>query len=132
MEAEWERFHDAWRGSTVAGGNYFGISGGFPGYGPYGGGYGGGYGQGYGGGGYPGYDQGFRGPGGVPGPGFTSPSYGYGSAGPDPRRLDPDAADGYHDGAWRREPNREFFRPIPQAGFEKEYHGPYPPHKPKP
>ncbi|QEG32990.1 hypothetical protein [Bythopirellula goksoeyrii] len=133
IDAEWERVHDAWRGATVGGGNFFGAIGGFPGFGPYGGGgYGpdyGGYGPGYGGGGYPGYGGGY--PGGIPGPGFTSPSYGYGSAGPDPRRLDPDAADGYHDGAWRREPNQEFFRPIPKAGFQKEHHRPRPPYGPK-
>lgn len=137
IDAEWERFHDAWRGSTVGGGNYSSFSpyGGFPGYGPYGGGYGEGYGGGYGpgyggGGGNPGFGHGF--PGGIPGPGFTSPSYGFGSAGPDPRRLDPDAADGYHDGAWRRESNREFFRPIPKAGFEMEHHGQKPPQEPNP
>ena len=121
LDAEWERFHDAWRGSTVAGGAYsggFAPYGGYPGYGPYGGG-------GYGGGGYgPGYPGGFPGNHG-PGHGYpppydvTAPSYGFGSAGPDPRRLDPDAADGYRDGVQPRESNREFFRPIPQAGFEE-------------
>ena len=120
INAEWERFHDAWRGSTIGGGNFNGYSpygggfgGGYPGYG---GGFGGGYaGGGYGGGGYPGYGRGY--PGGMPGFGYTSPSYGFGSAGPDPRRLDPDAADGYHDGAWPGESNREFFRAPPKAGF---------------
>jgi hypothetical protein len=104
MDAEWERFHDAWRGSTQAGGNYYGYApyGGYPGhgYGPYGG-----------------FWPGNPGPGWNPGPGYTAPSYGYGSAGPDPRRLDPDAADGYRDGVQPRESTREFFRPIPQAGF---------------
>ncbi len=144
MDAQWERFHDAWRGATVAGGNFFGAIGGFPGYGPYGGGFPDGYGGGYGGygpgyggpgyggpgygGGYPGHGRGF--PGGIPGPGFTSPSYGFGSAGPDPRRLDPDAADGYHDGPWPREPHREFFRPIPGGGFPKDHYGPHPPYDP--
>lgn len=103
MDAEWERFHDAWRGSTVAGGAY---GGGF-GFGPY---------PGYG----PWMPGGFPGHGGYPPPwDVTAPSYGYGSAGPDPRRLDPDAADGYRDGVPRRESNREFFRPIPKAGFSK-------------
>lgn len=110
IDAEWERFHDAWRGATVAGGNYYGYSpyGGFPGYGygPY---------PGYGGG-YPGaFPPGYRG---GYGPGYTSPSYGYGSAGPDPRRLDPDAADGYRDGIKRREPTRQFFRPVPNPAVE--------------
>ena len=42
LDAEWERFHDAWRGSTVAGGAYSGVFSpfGFGGFGP--GGYGGG------------------------------------------------------------------------------------------
>ncbi len=40
LDAEWERFHDAWRGSTIAGGRFYGNS--------YGNGYGGG--GGYGGG----------------------------------------------------------------------------------
>jgi hypothetical protein len=109
LDAEWERFHDAWRGSTVAGGTFGGFAGGYPGYG-YGGGYGpygGGYGSGWGG-------RGQQGPGFQPPWDVTAPSYGYGSAGPDPRRLDPDAADGYRDGVQRRESNREFFQPVPQ------------------
>lgn len=106
LDAEWERFHDAWRGSTVAGGTFGGFTGGYPGYGyggnygPYGGGYGRGYGQ---------HGPGFQLPWDV-----TSPSYGFGSAGPDPRRLDPDAADGYRDGVQRRESNKEFFQPVPR------------------
>ena len=116
INAEWERFHDAWRGSTVGGGAYGGVvPNGFGGFG-----FGGGFGGGYGGGSGPGYPGGYRGnPGyGNPPPwNVTSPSYGYGSAGPDPRRLDPDAADGYHDGVAPQESNREFFRPIPKAGF---------------
>ena len=126
LDAEWERFHDAWRGSTVAGGAYGGgfAAGGFGGFGGYGGGgYGGG---GYGGGGYgPGWGGGGHrgnGPGYPPPWDVTAPSYGYGSAGPDPRRLDPDAADGYRDGVQRREPNREFFEPIPKAGFRHDHH----------
>ncbi|MDZ4658632.1 MAG: hypothetical protein SH868_13735 [Bythopirellula sp.] len=124
LDAEWERFHDAWRGSTVAGGAYSGVFSpfGFGGFGP--GGYGGG---GYGGGGYgPGNHGGYPGHHG-PGNGYpppwdvTAPSYGFGSAGPDPRRLDPDAADGYRDGVQRRESNREFFRPIPKAGFAEPH-----------
>ena len=51
LDAEWERFHDAWRGSTVAGGNFYANGNpwgyGYPGYGYGQGGYGqGGYGQG--------------------------------------------------------------------------------------
>lgn len=92
MDAEWERFHDAWRGSTVAGGQ-FGV---FPG-------------NGFGFGGFPGY--GF--PGGHPGvgigPGFGG---GFGRAAqpgrPDPRLLDPDGADGYYDQR-RRTPDRRFY-----------------------
>jgi hypothetical protein len=118
LDAEWERFHDAWRGSTTAGGSF---GGGFSpygggGFGPYGGG--GGYGGGYGnGGGYNGPNgPGHHGPGnGYPPPwDVTAPSYGYGSAGPDPRRLDPDAADGYRDGVQRRESTQEFFQPLPK------------------
>ncbi len=116
MDAEWERFHDAWRGSTVAGGAFAGAApfgfGGF-GFGPYGGG---GNGPGFPGG-HPGN---FRHGRNFPPPyDVTAPSYGYGSAGPDPRRLDPDGADGYRDGVPRRESNREFFRPIPKAGFDE-------------
>lgn len=118
LDAEWERFHDAWRGATVAGGNYYGYAPyGYPGsvYGPYGG-YGGGY-PGYG----PGYGgPRYGGPGYGPGLGYTAPSYGYGSAGPDPRRLDPDAADGYRDGVQRREPTRQFFQPIPNPAPRKK------------
>lgn len=114
LDAEWERFHDAWRGSTVGGGAFGGFGYGFPGYG-----YGGGYAP-YGGGGGPGWGhQGQHGPGYPPPWDVTAPSYGFGSAGPDPRRLDPDAADGYRDGVQRRESNQEFFRPIPKAGFSK-------------
>lgn len=107
MDAEWERFHDAWRGSTVSGGAFaggFAPYGGYYGYGPYGGGYPGHHGRGHA---YP------------PPWDVTAPNYGYGSAGPDPRRLDPDAADGYRDGVRPKESNREFFRPIPKAGFDK-------------
>ena len=112
LDAEWERFHDAWRGSTSAGGAYGGVAPGYGGfgYGPYGGGFGGGYGGG-------GYGGGYYGNGSPPPWNVTAPSYGYGSAGPDPRRLDPDGADGYRDGVRPKESNREFFRPIPKAGF---------------
>ncbi len=117
LDAEWERFHDAWRGSTVSGGSFGGGFGGGFGLPGYGGGYGGGYAGGGGGGGYgPGWGGGGHhgnGPGYPPPWDVTSPSYGYGSAGPDPRRLDPDAADGYRDGVQRRESTREFFQPIP-------------------
>jgi hypothetical protein len=110
MDAEWERFHDAWRGSTVAGGAYAGSA-------PYGFG---GYGYGFG---YPGGHPGYHGYGnGSPPPwDVTAPSYGFGSAGPDPRRLDPDAADGYRDGVRPKESNREFFRRIPKAGFSNQW-----------
>jgi hypothetical protein len=106
LDAEWERFHDAWRGSTVGGGAYSGFAGGYPGYG-------------YGNYGYPGGHFGHYGHGSPPPWDVTAPSYGFGSAGPDPRQLDPDAADGYRDGVRPKETNREFFRPIPKAGFSK-------------
>lgn len=97
MDAEWERFHDAWRGSTIAGGQ-FGV---FPGYG-----YGGGF------GGFPGY--GHPGDGYAPGYGFGNgfgPRRGFGQPGvPDPRLLDPDGADGFRDRR-RRTPDRRFFGP---------------------
>jgi hypothetical protein len=96
MDAEWERFHDAWRGSTVAGGQFQAF---FPPYYGYGGypGYGGGY-PGYGGGapGHFGHNQGF--------------GYGPGFGRPDAGLLDPDAADGYRDER-RRTPDRRFFNP---------------------
>ena len=117
LDAEWERFHDAWRGSRVAGGAY-------QGYPPYG--YG--YGYGYGGGAYPGYAPGYGG--GVPGyvPGGGAPGgggsgygrgyrhhvqprrngYGPGYGRPDAGLLDPDAADGYRDPR-PRTPDRLFF-----------------------
>jgi hypothetical protein len=75
IDAQWERFDDAWRGAILQGGAYtslpYGYGGGYggpyggPGFGP---GYGGGYGgfPGYGGpgyGGYPGYGPGFGGTG---------------------------------------------------------------------
>ena len=88
LDAEWERFHDAWRGSTTGGGNFYS----FPSWG-----YGGGY------GGFPGYGN-------IGQPGFRDPrqQYGPGYGRPDAGRLDPDAADGYHDGH-RRTPDRRFF-----------------------
>ncbi len=97
IDSEWERFHDAWRGSTVAGGN-FNSGYGYPpfGYGGYGG---------YPGGGFPG--------GGYPGGGFA-PGAGYGPGyypgTPDPRLLDPDGADGFYNDR-RRTPDRRFFGP---------------------
>jgi hypothetical protein len=119
MDAEWERFHDAWRGSTVAGGQYSAY------YPPYGFGYGG---YGYGGYGGPGYGggNGAGGPGGGPGygygPGFGNGGapgylnrgyngrfgYGPGFGQPDAGRLDPDAADGYREQI-PRESDRQFF-----------------------
>lgn len=79
LDAEWERFHDAWRQSYISGGSYYST----PYVGPYG--YGGGYGyggHGYGGHGYPppyghpspyGYGHGGYGHGGYPGPGPVAP-----------------------------------------------------------
>jgi len=71
IDAEWERFHDAWRSSILAGGTrsgpYSGGYGGYGGYGPLNPGYGP---PGYG---VPGY--------GTPGygtPGYGTPGYGYG------------------------------------------------------
>ncbi len=125
IDAEWERFHDAWRGSRTSGGSYQGIP-------PYGfgggfGGYGSGYGAGYsnGGGSYPGYGNvgpgygnvgpGYGGGGFGQGGGFRSGAgYGPGYGRPDAGLLDPDAADGYPSRR-RRVPDREFFN-QPQAG----------------
>ena len=99
LDTEWERFHDAWRGSTIAGGTYQGYA--FNGYG-------------YG-------NPGFGMPPGSVLPGYGGPSYvhpgfrndpraiygpGYGQ--PDAGRLDPDAADGYREQRYRV-PDRRFF-----------------------
>ena len=117
LDAEWERVHDAWRGSTIAGGNFFGFPGfgfgGFPGYGYGGPGYGG---PGFGG---PGYGNGGVFPPGVGQPGFRfdpRQRFGPGYGRPDAGRLDPDAADGYPDGRTRT-PDRRFFNqavPTPE------------------
>lgn len=110
IDAEWERFHDAWRGSTVGGGN-FNSGYGNGGFGGYGGGFpGGGYpGGGFPGGGFPG--SGYPGGGFAPGAGYGSGyGAGYYPGTPDPRRLDPDGADGFYDDR-RRTPDREFFGP---------------------
>ncbi|BBO35081.1 hypothetical protein [Lacipirellula parvula] len=126
MDAEWERFHDAWRGSTIAGGQsqmyipgyggWFGGGGGYRGAGGYGGG-------GYGGGGYgPGGGGGYGpGGGGVPpwaGPGGAGYGYGYGPGYgvPDAGRLDPDGADGYREPQYRT-PNRDFYYDKPPQDF---------------
>lgn len=112
LDAEWERFHDAWRGSTVAGGEYqvnyppFGNQG-------WGGGWrGGGQWQGPGGGPWQGPGGGpWQGPGSWGGNGWQNgPGYGYGPGygTPDPGRLDPDGADGWQEQR-RRTPDREFF-----------------------
>ncbi len=74
LNAEWERFHDAWKESYLSGGYYNGSGyGGSPGYG---------YGApGYGG--YPGYGYGAPGYGGYPGgPGYGFPGYGFPPHGP--------------------------------------------------
>jgi hypothetical protein len=125
IDAEWERFHDAWRGSTVAGGNFnsgFGF-GGFPGRGFSGGGFpgrgfsGGGFpGGGFPGGGFPG--GGYPGGGFAPGAGF-GPGYRPGT--PDPRLLDPDGADGFYNDR-RRTPDRRFFGPNYRLPGEKDRH----------
>ena len=113
IDAEWERFHDAWRGARVSGGSYQGygygpgygygnsVYGGYGGYGP-GGGYGGGFpGYGPGGPGYGGYGRGR-------GAAFRRNGFGPGYGRPDAGYLDPDAADGYRDPR-PRTPDRRFF-----------------------
>ena len=98
MDAEWERFHDAWRGSTIAGGAFQAY------YPPYGYGYGGGgFPYNYGANGYGGASRGVLAPGGFP-PGGYGPGYGQ----PDAGLLDPDGADGYREER-RRTPDRRFF-----------------------
>lgn len=81
IDAEWERFHDAWQQSYLTGSYYqrtpapyggygYPPAGAYPGYGP---GYGQpGYGPGYG---YPGYGPGH----GHPGPGYGRPVYPHGT-----------------------------------------------------
>jgi hypothetical protein len=125
MDAEWERFHDAWRGATIAGGDYqvfpYGYGFGYGG-GPYG--YGGGYGGGYANGGHHGGGKhggqfGPNHPGYGYGPGF---GYGPGYGVPDAGRLDPDGADGYRE-ELRRTPNREFyFTPRTPRDHDKHDH----------
>ncbi|MCH2595124.1 MAG: hypothetical protein MKZ95_04865 [Pirellulales bacterium] len=103
LDAEWERFHDAWRGSTVAGGEFYQNGNpwgfGYPGFGI----------QGYGQPGYgmPGYGMPGYGP-----AGRFAPGQGYGprTGRPDAGRLDPDATDGYRDHR-PRTPDRRFFNP---------------------
>lgn len=105
LDAEWERFHDAWRGSTIGGGNYQVYPGyGYGGYGP-----GLGYGPGFGGPGFGPY-------GGAPGYRSTAPYYGYGPGygQPDAGRLDPDGADGYREQRPRTS-DREFFNGRPPS-----------------
>jgi hypothetical protein len=122
LDAEWERFHDAWRGSTIAGGRYQTNYGPFRGFGGYGqGGYGPG---GYGPGGYP---TPYSAPGGPgvsnPRPGYypgnghpgygAYPGNGYGT--PDYQRLDPDGANGYPTRN-RNRSDAEFFGRPPKQG----------------
>jgi hypothetical protein len=118
LDAEWERFHDAWRGSTVAGGQYqvnyppyYGYPAYGGGYGPYGGGFGG-YGGGPGGDPGGGFAPGYGGYGGAPGYGYDpyrrGYGYGPGTGVPDAGRLDPDGADGWVE-PQRRTPDRQFF-----------------------
>ena len=104
MDAEWERVHDAWRGSTIAcGQNQFGFA---PLYGP-----------GFGGYPlmYPGHGYGYRPP--YP----MSQGYGPGYGRPDAGLLDPDAADGYRDER-RRTPDRQFFNPGLPPFRDQDYH----------
>jgi hypothetical protein len=118
LDAEWERFHDAWRGSTIAGGQYQAY---YPPYFGYGYGYGGsGYGgPGYGGPGYGGYG---------PAPGYLNNrfgrGYGYGPGfgQPDAGRLDPDGADGFQEQR-RRTPDRQFFNPGLPPFRDQDYQG---------
>jgi hypothetical protein len=120
MDAEWERFHDAWRGSTIAGGQSQAVIGG--------------WGGGWGGGGYRdsgGYGGGGYGPGYGPGPGIPpwanrggyGYGYGYGPGYgvPDAGRLDPDGADGYREPE-NRTPNREFYYDKPARDFNNGGH----------
>jgi hypothetical protein len=67
LDAEWERFHDAWKESVLSGGYYSGQSGPYG----YGTGYGNGPGYGYGNPGYGGWGQGNG------GPGYGGPSQGW-------------------------------------------------------
>ena len=122
LDAEWERFHDAWRGSTIAGGNFQGY-----GFGGWGAGHPG-FGPGFGGPGYGG--PGFAGPG-YGGPGFGHPGwrndpraiYGPGFGQPDAGRLDPDATDGYQERDFRT-PDKFFFNQLgPKDHHGKKKHG---------
>ncbi len=117
LDAEWERFHDAWRGSTIAGGQY-------QSYPPYGNGYGGYGGHGYGSGGYGSGGYGGYGPagGGYPHSGQGYPGYGPhpGFGYPDYRRLDPDGADGYPEPDRRR---RFEHHSDPGHGHSEHTHG---------
>ena len=129
LDAEWERFHDAWRGSTIAGGDYQVFPYGGFGYGaPYGGygGYGGGYANGGHGGGKHGGQFGPNHPGYGPGYGYGSGfGYGPGYGVPDAGRLDPDGADGYRE-ELRRTPNRQFYftpRSVPDHDHHDHDHG---------
>jgi hypothetical protein len=78
LDAEWERFHDAWKESILSGGYYNG-----PAYGPYGFGGGDGYGgQGYGFGGAEYGNGGWGGNGPRSTQGGWAPGYGRGQTGP--------------------------------------------------
>lgn len=100
MDAEWERFHDAWRGSTVAGGQSQAF---FPPTGPWSPWAGGGW--GWNGGGWGGSGWGWQGP---ASRGVLAPGFGPGTGRPDAGLLDPDGADGWSDPR-RRTPDRQFF-----------------------
>ena len=121
LDAEWERFHDAWRGSTIAGGAFNSWypqawgGGAYPYATPYGGdpGYGGGHGRGHRGRG--GYDPRVGGPEyGWGAPGYA-PAYGAPFQGP----IDPDAADGF------TKPREPF--PKQKWPWEERRHKKYPP-----
>jgi hypothetical protein len=102
LDAEWERFHDAWLQSSISGGNYNGGAPYGSGYGPGVGFPGGGYGRGFGAPGS-GYGPGFGAPGGGYGPGFGAPGYGHGAGFPGAGGYGSGPAYGYQPG-WHPQP----------------------------